>query len=246
MRRRPGLMVTIAIAAAIAAPVVASHGGVAAAATSARSEYQAALRAARSANVHYVSEATQDGVFLEVVGNTGTTSGSQVLVIQSGTTVETLGVILVGSTGYVRGNAIALQKIIGLTAAQSTAFTNTWLSFPATETHLADLVGGLRNSDVATELTMDGPYSFGATKKIAGHAVRGIKGSAHEASGSTVPIELFVQTGGTPRPVEEVTGAAKGSTGIQGTVSFSRWGEKNHATAPTNSVPLASLASSAG
>jgi hypothetical protein len=239
-------MVTVIIAVAIATSVVTAAGGGASAATSAQAEYKAALRVARAESVHYVSKATESGVVLEVVGDTGTTSGSQVLVIQSGTTVETLEVVLIRSTGYVRGNATALQKIIGLTEAQSKSYTNVWLSFPATETHLADLVGGLHNSDVATELTMDGPYSFGATKKIGGHTTRGIKGNASTASGPAVPIELFVETGSTPRPVEEVTSTAKGSTSIQGTVTFSKWGETNHTKAPPHSVTLASLAPSAG
>ena len=49
---------------------------------------------------------------------------------RSGSTTEELAVLLVGSTGYVRGNVAALEKVLGLTAAQSNAYANKWLSLP--------------------------------------------------------------------------------------------------------------------
>jgi hypothetical protein len=246
MRRGNRVMGAVAVAFALGGAGATGLNGTAGASTTAQAEYKAALRAAGSESVHYVSKAIQDGVALEVVGDTGTTAGSQVLVIESGTTIETLEIVLVRATGYVRGNATALQKIMGLSAAQSTTYANTWLSFPATDANLADLVGGLRNKDVATELAMTGPYTFGPTKKIGGHSTQGIGGFANTATSTKIPIELYVESGSIPRPVEEVTNPGKDSKTIEGTVTFSKWGEKNHTTAPSHSVPLASLAPSAG
>jgi hypothetical protein len=211
------------------------------AAPSAQSVYNAALAFAGSTNVHYVSKATQQGVVLQVIGDTGPTSGTQVLVVQSGETIEELEVILIGSTGYLRGNAAALTRIIGLTAAQSTSYTNVWLSFPTDNTTLAQLISGLRNQDVANELKMSGPYTFGGTKKIAGQTTQAIRGYASAASGSRIPIALYVRTGRTPRPVEEITDVGA-SASVQGSVVFSHWGETNHPKAPATSVSLISLA----
>jgi hypothetical protein len=215
------------------------------AAGSAQALYKAALKIAGAQNVHFVSKATESGAVFEVIGDTGKTAGSQALVLEHGSTVEDFGVIVKGATSYVRGNATALTMILGLTAADSTKYANKWLYFPTSNTGLAQLVGGLRNKDLAGELEMSGPYTFGGKKTIAGHATQGIKGSATTSTGSKVPITLYVETGGTPRPVREVTSASTSnpaSTGIQGTVTYSKWGEKTNPVAPPNAVSLLSLA----
>jgi hypothetical protein len=229
------------IAASVATSVagVATASGWAAAATTAKSSYQAALKAAAAQNVHYVSEATEQGVGLKVIGDTGKTSGSQVLQVIDGSTTESLKVILVGSTGYIRGNDPALQKVLGLTAAQSATYTNKWLSFPTSNTSLAELVSGLRDADVASELEMTGPYTFGATKTIGGQATQAINGTAATSSGTKVPIVLYVSSTG--RPVEEVTNPTSKAASIKGTVTFSKWGEATHPKAPASSVPLIPL-----
>jgi len=208
------------------------------AALSAKAEYAAAIKQAGKQNLHFVSKATQQGIVLGVVGDAGKTAGSQVLVVESGTTVETLEAILVNSTGYVRGNLSALEKILGLTTAQAKKYASTWLSFPTSNTTLSDLVGGLRDQDIATELQMGGPYTFGPTKKIAGHATVSVDGFAATSAGAKVPVVLYVETGPTPRPVEEVTNPSKTNTTIQGTVTFSKWGEKTHTKVPSGAVAL--------
>jgi hypothetical protein len=235
------------IAGVVAASLVTSVAGVAAAsgaagaATTAKAEYQAALKAASAQNVHYVSKANEQGIGLVVVGDTGATSGSEKLNVKSGKTTETLTVTLVGDTGYLEGNNAALQKVLGLTAAQATTYTNKWLSFPTSNTSLAELVSGLRNSDVAAELQMTGPYTLGGTKMIGGQMTQSIKGTAATSAGTKVPIVLYVNATGTPRPVEEVTNPKAKSASIEGTVTFSNWGEKTNPTAPATSVPLVPL-----
>jgi len=233
----------IAVAASLTTTVVGTTltAGAAVAADSAKAVYKAALKAAGSENVHYVSTASEQGISLEVVGDTGKTSGSQVLQVQSGSTTEELAVILIGSTGYIRGNESALEKVLGLTTAQSNTYTDKWLSFPTSNTALAELVSGLRNSDVASELAMTGPYTLGGTKTIAGRITQAIKGTASTSSGKKVPIVLYVDMGATPRPVEEVTNPNAKSSSITGTVTFSKWGETTHPTAPTKSIPLIPL-----
>jgi hypothetical protein len=241
MQRSIHIIGAVAVSLATTAVATFAVPGSADAATSAKTEYQAALKAAAAQNVHYVSKATEQGIALEVIGDTGKTSGSQVLEVKSGSTTEELAVVLIGSTGYLRGNDAALQKVLGLTAAQSTTYTNMWLSFPTSNTALAELISGLRNSDVASELQMTGPYTLGGTKKIAGQTTQAIKGTAATSSGTKVPIVLYVNATGTPRPVEEVTNPKAKSASIEGTVTFSKWGEKTHPKAPTTSIPLVPL-----
>jgi len=239
MRRSHRIVGVVAASFTTSVLGVTAVSGWAAAASTAKSEYQAALKAAAAQNVHYVSQAVEQGVGLKVIGDTGKTSGSVVLQVINGSTTESLKVILVGSTGYLRGNDAALQKVLGLTVAQSATYTNKWLSFPTSNTSLAELVSGLRDADVASELEMTGPYTFGAAKTIDGQATHAINGTAATSSGTKIHIVLYVNSSG--RPVEEITNPKAKSSSIQGTVTFSKWGEPTHPKAPASSVALVPL-----
>jgi hypothetical protein len=235
------------IVGAVAATLATSVAGVSAvsdsagAATSAKSEYQASLKAAAAQNVHYVSKATEQGTGLVVIGDTGKKSGSEKLTVKQGSTTESISVMLIGATGYLKGNDAALQKVLGLTTTQAATYMNRWLSFPASNTSLATLVSGLRNADVPSELQMGGPYTLGGTKKIGGQITQAIKGTAATSSGTKVPIILYVNATGTPLPIEEVTNPKGNSSSIVGTVTFSNWGEKTDPQAPATTVPLVPL-----
>jgi hypothetical protein len=88
---------------------------------------------------------------------------------------------------------------------------------------------------------MTGPYTMGGTKTIAGHITQAIKGTASTSSGTKIPIVLYVDATGTPRPVEEVTNPKAKASSISGTLTFSNWGEKTQPIAPSKSVPLVPL-----
>jgi hypothetical protein len=241
MHRSHRIAGTVAATFAAAAVGVAAASGSATAETNAKAKYQAALKAAAAQNVHYVSKATEQGIALEVVGDTGKSSGSQALEVQNGSITEELSVVLIGKTGYLRGNVSALEKVLGLTASQSSTYQNRWLSFPTSNRSLSELLSGLRNSEVASELEMTGPYTLGGTQMIGGHLTQAIKGTAATSSGTKVPIVLYVESSGIPRPVREITNPNAKSSAIQGTVTFSNWGEVTHPVAPTTSVPLIPL-----
>jgi len=226
------------VACVVGVTLLAASSG---ATTSAKSEYLAALEAAGAQSVHFVSRATEPGSLLEVIGDSGKTSGSQAIEVRRGAMAETLTVVLVGSTGYVKGNAAALLHLLGLTAGQSASYSNRWLSFPTSLTALTELVSPLRDSEVASELEMSGPYTFGGTKMIGGHEAQAIDGTAATSSGTKIPIVLYVDAVGTPRPVEQVTNPTARSGAIKGTITFADWGEKTDPRAPSNSVSLMPL-----
>ena len=137
------------------------------------------MKAAGAENVHYVSKATEQGISLEVVGDTGKTSGSQVLEVQKGSTTEELSVLLIGSTGYRPGQRRRAGEGPGPDrgAVQRLPEQMAVASRPATAP-LSELVSGLRDAEVAPELEMTGPYTFGGTKMIGGHVTQAIKGTA--------------------------------------------------------------------
>ncbi len=232
--------VTVSLAASVAA--IAASPGVSGATSSAQSTYAAAVAYAGTQNVHYVSKATQQGVSLRDVGDTGSTSGTRSLVVTRGSKVEKLTTALVGSTGYLRGNATGLTSILGLSSEEAATYGDKWLSFPTGNKTLDQLVSGLRNKDVAAELTLSGPFTFGSVKTIGGHRAQGIQGFTNDSAGKKVPTTLYVETGSTPRPMQEVTSPGKGASDPTANVTFSNWGQSTHVAKPTHAVSLLSLA----
>lgn len=208
-------------------------------------EYQAAVKAATNQGVHFVSTASQQGVTIHVTGDTGVTSGAQTLTVTNGKLTEHVNATVVGSSGYVQANSTALHNVIGLSTSQSNKYANKWLSFPTSNTGLDELVSGLLNSQVVSELEISGPYTYGTAATVNGHQALAIRGSVKSSSGSSEPVVLYVSASGKPMPIEEVTnpGASAHSSAIHGTVSFSNWGEKTSEKAPAHSISLLKLAS---
>jgi hypothetical protein len=238
-------------AAAVLAPLAifaatapgAPSAGAATASQSAQSLYDAAIKAATSQGVHFQSVATQSGTTLRVSGDTGASSGAQTLTVTRGNVVENVSAKVVGSTGYVKGNATALRNVIGLTSAKASKYADKWMSFPTSNQALDTLVAGLKNSDVANQIQMQGPYTYATTQTVAGQRALAVQGSVTDGSGAKVPVILYVPALGTPQPLEQVTNpnASKSSSSIHGTVKFSKWGEKTNQTAPAHSLNLLKL-----
>ena len=225
----------LAAAAALALAAVPNVAGAASTTTTtsagnaaATAKYNAALKAVGTKGVHFSSTAKQSGATLAVTGDAGTTSGAQTLVVKNKNVTERMTARVVGSTGYVNGNDAALLDVIGLTKAEATKYAGKWLSFPTSNTGLAELVGGLLSSQVAKELEIGGPYTFGKSATVAGQKATAILGSVATESGTKVPVLLYVPASGAPLPIQEVTnsGNAGGSSAIHGVVTFSRLGRE--------------------
>jgi hypothetical protein len=254
LRQNPARAAAVAagLAAAAALALAATPSAASAASTTtttsagnaaATAEYNAALKAVGSKGVHFTSVADQSGATLSVTGDAGTTSGGQTLVVKDKGITERMTTKVVGSTGYVNGNEAALEKVIGLTTAESKKYAGKWLSFPTSNSGLAELVGGLLSSEVSKELQVGGPYTFGKSATVAGQKAMAILGSVATESGSKVPVVVYVPASGSPLPIQEVTNAGKagGSSAIHGVVTFSNWGENKSQSAPTGAYSLLKL-----
>ncbi len=219
-------------------------GAASAPAKSAQSEYQAAVKAAANQSVHFQTDVTQGKVTLQQSGDAGANSGSESLTVHNGKLAEHMTTEVVGRTGYLKGNTTGLQNILGLSAAQASKYAGRWLSFPMSNSNLAQLAAGLLRSQVATELSFSGPFTFVTDTTVNGQHAVGIRGSVSTNNSSSVPEILYVPSTGKPLPIEEVTnpGAKAQSTSIHGTVTFSNWGEHVAVSAPAHSVSLLKLA----
>jgi hypothetical protein len=209
-----------------------------------QAEYQAAIKAASNLGVHFVSVASQGDVTIHVTGDTGATSGAQTLTVSNGKLSEHVSAMVVGSTGYVKANSTALHYVIGLNTSQSNKYANKWLSFPTSNSGLEQLVSGLLNSQVSSEVQMSGPYSYGALTTIGGQQVLPIHGTVRTSSGSKAPVVLYVPATGKPTPIKEVTnpGASTHGSALHGIVSFTNWGQKISEKPPAHSVSLLKVA----
>src|ERR1700727_442085 len=137
LRQNPARTAAVAagIAAAAALALAAAPNAAGAASTTttttagsaaATAKYNAALKAVGVKGVHFSSVAKQNGAELDVAGDAGKTSGVQTLVVKSSKATERMTALVVGATGYVKGNEAALANVIGLTQAESTKYANRW------------------------------------------------------------------------------------------------------------------------
>ena len=187
-------------------------------------------------NAHYVSKATQQGVTLRDAGDTGPTSGTRSLVVTRGSTVEKLTTALVGSTGYLRGKRPGLTSILGLSSKQA-APTRTPGCRSRPGTSAGPTVSGLRNKDVAAELTCPAPSLSAPPRPSAAIPPGQSTGFTSDSAGKKVPTTLYVQTGSTPRPMEEVTSPSQTASDPTANVTFSNWGRSTHVAKPTHAHP---------
>ena len=239
------LGLTGAAAAEIAAPAAAaaSSATTMASVPSAQATYDAALKAAGRQSVHFESALSQGGVTIQVSGDSGATSGAQTITVKRGNLTEHVKAMVVGKTGYISANATALRFVVGLSNAQASKYANKWLYFPTSNAGLAELVAGLENAQVASELQMIGPFTYGKTTTIEGQRARAIRGYVTSQTGSKVRVVLYVPVSGTQPPIQEVTnpGAPNGSPVVHGTVTLSNWGQKVSQTAPAHAISLLKL-----
>src|SRR6516164_1818743 len=143
-------------------------GSASAPARSAQSQYEDAVKAAADQTVHFQTDVTQGKVTLQQSGDAGTTSGSESITIHNGKSTELMDAEVVGANGYVKGNTTGLEDILSLTPTQARKYQGQWLSFPMSNSNLAQLVGGLLKSQVATELGFSGPFTHVADAIVNG------------------------------------------------------------------------------
>ena len=95
--------------------------------TSAATLYQQAMASTKSWTVHYSSTGMNSKVSIAETGDAGPASGTQQVLIGTGTTAENASLVVIGEITYFKGNAIAMKDLMGLSATQAANDAGKWV-----------------------------------------------------------------------------------------------------------------------
>ncbi|HEX8009168.1 MAG TPA: hypothetical protein VF482_22395 [Trebonia sp.] len=200
-----------------------------------------ALTALRAGGAVHVTIATKIGSHsVDFSDDSGTNAGRQVITITGG---EHATVLLVDGVGYAEGNEAALAGFFGFAPTEAATLAGRWISFhpgdTAGGTDYSAVVDGLTLASVGDELRLGGSLTLTGPAQAGGGAVVCVRGNPVAATGAPAGTKaaLCVAASGQPRPVSY---RSSNSAGRQ-TISFSRWGEPLHLTAPPNPIAASSI-----
>jgi hypothetical protein len=214
--------------------------GATGASTTAATLYHEAIATTSGWTVHYVSTSTDSKVpFLES-GDAGPASGTQSIHVGEGATLDRATLIVIGDLTYIKGNALAMEDLTGLSASQATIAMGHWVLFSSNNPTFAQVVVGVRSDDVAREVAMQGPYTLGPSRSIDGHKVDALRGTQKLGS-KRMNAVLYVRASGRHLLVEEDTVDSQGTPNGAEHIVFSRWGELVRPMAPNAFVTLGAV-----
>jgi hypothetical protein len=225
--RRVGVAVGVVVAAS-------SFAAFALAAQSPRSLLASMLRSARARHsVHYVTRAGLGADSkVVIVGDVAADRGVQRVTEKFGKRSNTLKVIVVGATAYVRGGKRGLENQVGLTSARASRYAGRWISIPK-GTELYGLV--VDGATLPAFLRSIVPASHSRFKERS-TTIRGTKVIEIRALSKNGELDLAAPLRGGP-PVEETQVAGGGA----GSTTMSRWNEAVQVQAPPHAVPIATV-----
>jgi hypothetical protein len=221
--------------------LLGSPAGTAGASPTAAGLYQEAIATTKGWTVHYVSTSTiSKASFLES-GDTGPASGTQSIRVGKGSTLDVASLIVIGDLTYIRGNKLAMEDLTGLSAPEAAIVMNHWVLFSSNNPTFAQVVVGVRSHDVAQEVAMQGPFSFGPSRSLDGHKVDALRGTQKLQGAKKMDAVLYVRASGRHLLIEEDTVGSQGEPNGAEHIVFSKWGELVRPQAPDAAVTLGSV-----
>lgn len=195
---------------------------------------------------HYVASDKQPGQSVTIAGDVAKAEGTQTIVATIGGQTGHVTVSLIGGSAYFRGDAAGLHGFMQLSAALASEYANQWISLTKGDPGYETIAAGLTTASALSQVQIAKPITLrGQTTKL-GHQVLVVGGTESgiptgSAKRVTIPVRLYVKASGPPLPVLfSATWVVDHNSQVQ-TVSFSRWRERVHVTAPTAPVPMTSL-----
>ena len=252
------LVVALILAGASAAIFVGgsnttvSNPSKAASSPAARELLQSALAAARRMNAfHYVATSSLSGTqgfTQKTIGDAGPTSGRQIITVAK----QKFTVLVVGKACYLKGNAAALMANLGLDATQAAAQSEKWISLASTDAPYASVYAAVTAPSALTDNITVKPQSQLPAGRVDGRRVQTVTGAIAPLTigGQTQTLKgtasLAVRASTPHLPVRYTERGNQKRQTSQSTVTFNRWGEAVHITAPSDAVSYASLGVSPG
>ena len=222
------------LGATAAASLVASATPVSAAPVpTASTLYQEAVVSTHAWSVHYASSSVQAKQTLVESGDAGPASGSQTVLLGTGS----IDIVVIGGITYLKGNEGGLQALAGLSATQAAESAGRWIEFSTDNAAFSQVVAGVRSRDLADELVLKGPLTLGHPQKLDGYAVEPIEGRQVVGHTSQRAV-LYVHAKGTHLPVEEDSVNGKGQRTDAEHIAYSKWGELVRPQAPPASISV--------
>jgi hypothetical protein len=203
--------------------------------------YREAMATTKAWRVHYVSTSDVAHVpFLES-GNTGPASGTQTILVGKGATLDSALLIVIGDLTYVKGNQHAMEDLTGLSPTEAAAAMNHWVLFSSNNPTFAQVVVGVRSSDVAQEIALQGPLTLGPSRELHGYRVDALRGTQKLQGAKQMKAVLYVRASGRHLVVEEDTVDTQGKVNGAEHIVFSKWGESVKPRAPQASIIIGSV-----
>lgn len=200
--------------------------------------YHEAMATTKAWTVHYTSESVSGHVPFFESGDAGPASGTQTIRDGTGAKLDSASLIVIGDLTYLKGNEVAMEALAGLSSSQAAAAAGHWVQFSSNNPLFSQVVVGVRSHDVAQEIALSGPYSFGPPRTLDGHRVEAVRGTQAFPGTKRVDVVLYVRATGRPLVVEEETVSAKGTPDGVEHIVFSNWGELVRPKAPDPSITL--------
>jgi len=219
-------------------------------ASAARAMNGALENGAAQTSLHYVSTSTVEGTTTTIVGDVNRTSGSQTIVVTYKKQKATIAIELVGHEAYFRGDATAIEVLVGLTAPVSALAAGRWVSVVPADHVYNSTAAALTVGSVLSEITLKPPLTGGRRAVVGNRTLAEIAG-AWVGDGVTAKehaTALLEVTGGASSLPVRFSGVTPGSAAAPRFVEsivLSRWGEPVKVAPPSSSTPLSVIAGEA-
>jgi hypothetical protein len=232
-----GAAVAAALLAGCSTAVVPPGVGGTLAGDTARQVVSAAMLAARRAgSVHYVLDSRRAQRTESITGDASATEGIQD--VTSGS--HRVEAMLVGRTAFVRGDAVGLENVLGLTSAVAAKYEGEWISLVSDDPPYASVVNAVLLGHVLEQVIPTGPLSLAPPAPPPGGSrttVLGVRGGLPAPVRGVVGTStLYVSSASPTVPVRFTGSSGKGSTAVHDDASFSAWGRPLALSPPTGAV----------
>ncbi len=239
------LIVIVGLLGAGGAAVLTGSSGNSASAATLVSE---ALHSASGAgSFHYVSVSNSAGTKQSTLGDAGVDNGTQVIT----TGRQRFTVLVVGTSCYFKGNAVAMEDELDMSVSISTAHSEQWISLaPSDEPYTAVYAAVTASSALADNVAFKAQHNLG-DETVRGRAVIGVSGAMKSLPSlgennvkGTATLYVTQSTPHFPVAYDE-RGSISGQK-FNSTMTFSQWREHVVANTPSGSVTYTSLGGATG